>query len=389
LLFFQLKVNRRNNSGISAYIHIPFCLKKCNYCDFISFNYSSQELKRYVSYLKREIDIFFSEYPESRLFLKTLYLGGGTPSLMNAELLSDLLEHLEKYFDFRTLSEFTIEANPETIEIKKFSKFKKLGVNRISMGAQSFKDKSLKILGRIHDSKKIYKSFKILRNAGFDNINLDLMFALPRETTEDVAFSLKEAIKLSPEHISFYSLTIEQETKFFKIRKDLKLPEENEQAKHYKMGVKLLESNGYKQYEISNFAKEGFQSIHNLTYWKSFPYIGFGVSAGSFMARKRQKNVASLKSYYAKIDSEKIPLGLYEHLTEKRQKSEYIMMCLRLKEGCKNRLYYDKFGEFPETNFGNEISYLSKTKLLKVNKDGFYLTSKGILIANQVMEYFI
>ena len=388
-LFFQLKVNRENNTGISVYLHIPFCLKKCNYCDFISFGYSFGDLQKYLLYLKKEIDIFFSKFPASRFSLKSLYLGGGTPSLMSAELLSDLVEHLSKYFDFSTLIEFTIEANPETVEFDKFKELRQLGVNRVSLGAQSFDNESLKLLGRVHDSKKIYKSFEILRKSGFDNINLDLMFALPEETIEDVIFSLSEAIKLSPEHISFYSLTIERGTKFFKIRDSLGIPQENEQAKHYKMGIKLLEGHGYKQYEISNFSKEGFQSIHNLSYWLSFPYAGFGIAAGSFISRIRRRNVLNLKSYYEKIDSGMLPIGLFEHLTEKRQKGEYIMMCLRLKGGCKNSLYYDRFGVFPVTNFGNEISNLSKMKLLKADKEGFSLTSKGLLIANQVMEYFI
>ena len=382
-------MNTRSNSGISTYIHIPFCLKKCNYCDFISFNYSYEELERYFFYLKKEIDIFFAKFPESRFFLKTLYIGGGTPSLINAAFLSDLLDHLKKYFDFRTLSEFTIEANPETIDFEKFSKFKKLGVNRVSMGAQSFKDYTLKTLGRIHDSKRIYKGFEILRKSGFDNINLDLMFALPNETIEDMLYSLNEAVRLSPEHISFYSLTIERGTGLFKIRKDLRTPGEAEQAKRYKIGTRFLEDHGYKQYEISNFAKEKFQSIHNLSYWLSFPYLGFGIAAGSFLSRVRRRNVLNLESYYKKIDANRLPNGFTEHLVGRKQKGEYIMMCLRLKKGCNNNLYYDRFGVFPQTDFEKEIKDLVAIKLLKANKDCFSLTSKGTLIANQVIEFFI
>lgn len=382
-------MNRKNSTGVSVYVHIPFCLKKCNYCDFVSFSYSALELKKYLKYLKREVEIFFSSLPESKLFIKTLYIGGGTPSLMSAELLLDLVNYLSLYFDFSALVEFTIEANPETVEPEKFKEFRQIGINRVSMGAQSFNDQSLKILGRVHDSNRIYKSFEVLRKARFENINLDLMFALPGESDDNVYFSLNEAMRLSPEHISFYSLTLERGTKFFKIRNKLNIPDEVDQARHYKMGIELLEKNGYKQYEISNFAKEGFQSIHNLSYWMSLPYVGFGVSAGSFMARIRRKNVVNLKSYYDKIDSQKLPFWFSEHLMEKRQKGEYIMMCLRLKEGCTNSLYYERFGVFPETDFRKEINDLSKTGLIKVNKKGFSLTLKGMLIANQVMQFFI
>jgi oxygen-independent coproporphyrinogen-3 oxidase len=382
-------VNRRNNSGVSVYIHIPFCLKKCNYCDFVSFSHSIEGLTNYVSYLKKEIDIFFLKFPRAKVHLRTLYLGGGTPSLLNVKLLLEIVDHLKKYFDFSTLIEFTIEANPETIKLENFRDFKEIGVNRVSIGGQSFNDATLRKLGRLHDSEKIYKSFELLRKCNFDNINLDLMFALPGENLGNILHSLSEAVKLEPEHISFYSLTVERGTKFYRVRKSLEIPSNDDQAEQYKKGINFLQKNGYKQYEISNFAKKGYECAHNLSYWLSSAYAGFGVSAGSFISRRRRKNVVNLETYYRKIDSGKNPVGLKEHLIGKQQKGEYIIMCLRLNKGCLDTIYYDRFGVFPETDFAWEIKKLVSMKLIETSENGFRITPKGLLIANQVMEYFI
>lgn len=382
-------MNRRNNSGVSVYIHIPFCLKKCNYCDFVSFGHSIEGLTNYVFYLKKEIDIFFLKFPRSKVHLRTLYLGGGTPSLLSGKLLLEIVDHLKKYFDFSTLIEFTIEANPETIKLENFRDFKEIGVNRVSIGGQSFNDATLRKLGRLHDSEKIYKSFELLRKCNFDNINLDLMFALPGENLENILYSLSEAVKLAPEHISFYSLTVERGTKFYRVRKSLEIPSNDDQAEQYKTGINFLWTNGYKQYEISNFAKKGYKCAHNLSYWLSSTYAGFGVSAGSFISRRRQKNVVNLETYYRKIDSGKTPAGLKEHLIGKKQKGEYIIMCLRLNKGCLDTMYYDRFGVFLETDFAWEIKKLVSMKLIETSENGFRLIHKRLLIANQVMEYFI
>ncbi len=380
---------QKNREGISLYIHIPFCRRKCHYCDFVSFIADRAELKRYISYLKKETEIFFSRFSVGEIPVKTLYIGGGTPSLMESEDLGDLLDFLSKSFNLFPLYEFTIEANPETLDLLKFEEFKAIGVNRVSMGAQSFNDRTLNILGRIHNAHRIYEGFEVLRRAGFDNINIDLMFNLPEERVEDTLSSLRKAIELSPEHISYYSLTIEEGTFFYDIKDSLYLPAEAEEVREYKQGIALLKKSGYHQYEISNFASEGKRCLHNIAYWESLPYLGLGVSAGSFIGGERTRNVSNLSLYYDKLCHHEMPYELREKLTGVKLKGEYIMMSLRLLEGVNNLSYYNKFGVFPEEDFADEIAYLKEYKFLSVDKYGFRFTKRGILLANEVMTFFI
>lgn len=380
---------RIKNRGFSLYIHIPFCLKKCNYCDFVSFPLNKREIGGYVQYLKKEIKIFVEKKNIKNISLSTVYLGGGTPSLLTVDEMENIFSSIRENFNLLKDAEITVEANPETVELNKFKAFKDLGVNRISIGAQSFNDNTLKILGRVHNAERIYKSFNYARKAGFENINIDLMFALPDESIKDLSHSLKEAISLNPEHISFYSLMIERGTAFYRERKYLNLPNNDEEAYQYQFGIDFLEKNGYKQYEISNFAKPGFECRHNITYWENLPYIGFGVAAGSYFERKRTRNVLKLYNYYKKIDRDILPVGLYEHLKGKKAKGEHIIMNLRTLKGCDKHLYYVRFGSFPETDFGKEIKFLKENKLIREDKQFIQLTQKGLFLANVVFEQFI
>ncbi len=376
-------------NSLALYIHIPYCIKKCNYCDFVSFKYAPHKLEAYVNCLLEEINIFCKNIGNNRLTVSTVYIGGGTPSLLTPEELKSITSTLNQCFDLNGVTEFTTEANPETITFEKFKEYEALGVNRISMGTQSFNDKTLKILGRVHDSSKIYKSFYILRKAGFKNINIDLMFALPNETISETIFSLKEAVKLNPEHISYYSLMIEENTPFFKMRDKLNLPDNNTEFLEYKRGMEILKKNGYEQYEISNFAKPGFRSKHNIQYWKNLPYIGFGVSAASYIARVRYKNLSNIAKYCSEIKKGNLPIDFREHLIGKEAKAEHIIMNLRMTDGADKKLYYTRFGNFMETDFKKTIDKLKTIKLIKENKNRLALTKKGLFVANTVFMEFL
>ena len=382
-------MKRKSNIGIALYIHIPYCIKKCNYCDFVSFNYTSEKLEAYTKCLTKEIEIFCDSLGYDGLNISTIYFGGGTPSLLTPKELSKIIKVIKKYFETKNVTEFTIEANPETVNLSKFIEYRELGVNRVSLGAQSFNEQTLKVLGRVHNAKRIYSAFETLRKAGFKNINLDLMFSLPGETMKETMFSLKEAIKLNPEHISYYSLIIEDGTPFFKMQNTLELPDNEEEFLEYSKGIKLLKENGYKQYEISNFARDEYFSKHNIQYWKNFPYVGFGISAASYIQRKRTKNFSNIISYCKKVKEGNLPISSAEHLTGKKAKAEHIIMNLRMTKGANKRNYYLRFGNFMETDFGNEIGSLKQQKLVKESKNYLSLTKKGMYVANVVFEKFL
>lgn len=376
--------------GFGVYIHFPFCVKKCIYCDFTSFVSEKALYKKYFSYLKDEIDIFVNKFPESsKKCVETLYIGGGTPSLIPPELLSDFFQHLKAYFDFSNLVEFTLEANPESIEKGKFEEFKSLGVNRVSMGIQSFNDESLRLLGRVHNSKEAIEKFGLLRSIGYENINIDLIFALPNETFDMQMQSLKQAISLNPEHISYYSLMVERGTPLNNMRKGLNFPNEETWLKEFINGKRILEEAQFIHYEISNYAKKSYECLHNIKYWRNFPYFGFGVSAGGFFNNVRYVNVKTLDRYFHKINEGKLPFSFRKRLSSNELKSEFIMMGLRLLDGIYFEDYYYRFGSFLQKDFEKEIMELKELKLLKVYKNKIALTKKGVQYANVVFRKFI
>jgi len=346
--------------------------------------------RKYFDYLKREIDLFLEKFPDnSEKRISTLYLGGGTPSLIEEDLLSNLLSFLKIRFDLRTLSEFTIEANPESIEKTKFEAFKALGVNRVSIGVQSFNDETLRILGRIHDSKTAIEKFELLREIGFSNINLDLIFSLPNETFDMQVRSLKSAIQLNPEHISYYALMVERGTLLNRMKSKFKFVDEKIWLKEFEYGERLLEDAGFIHYEISNYAKKSYECLHNISYWKSYPYLGFGISAGGFYNGIRYVNVESFEKYFEKIDKGVLPYSFKKRLPVDIAKGEFIMMGLRLLEGIDFDEYYYKFGSFITEDFKNEISKLKELKLIKVNSKNIALTKRGVQYANIVFREFI
>jgi len=379
-----------NFESIGLYIHYPFCVRKCIYCDFASFTLDRVAESKYFSYLKKEVDLFLDKFPDIVKFsLETLYIGGGTPSLVSVDEFVDFIHFLKDRFDFSKLKEFTIEGNPESISKDKFLVFKELGVNRVSIGAQSFNDVTLKLLGRVHEAKTIEEKFHLLRVLGFSNINIDLMFALPNEDFEMQTYSIKKAIALNPEHISFYSLMLERGTPLYRARHYYNFVDDSVWLKEYFLGKKIFTQNGFVHYEISNFAKPGFFSLHNLKYWESFPYIGFGVSAGSFLNNRRSVNVMNLKSYFAKLDKGELPISFTKRLNGKALKSDYLFMKFRLLEGVSLTDYYKKFGSFLESDFAVELEKLKKSKLIKQTKNKLTLTALGLRFVNVVLKEFI
>lgn len=368
---------------LSIYIHIPFCVKKCLYCDFLSFSQGEENQREYIKALIKEIKAFKNK---EDYLVKTIFIGGGTPSSIKAEYINEVLENIKEDFKLSKDCEITMEANPGTIDKIKAEIYKSAGINRISLGLQAVQDRLLKRLGRIHSFEEFKKSFKILRNAGFDNINVDLMFSLPEQSLKDWEESLLTVAKLSPEHISSYSLIIEEGTPFYKEAEEnpnFYTTEENDRLMYYK-AKEILNSFGYKQYEISNFAKDGFNSRHNTVYWKRGEYIGFGLGASSFLNDTRFKNTEDFKAYLNGSPYEEV-----EEIKGRNAYSEFMFLGLRMTEGISLKEFEECFKVSIFDVYNEEIQKHLADGLLIQNGDRLYLSEKGIDVSNSVFVDFI
>ncbi len=374
---------------LGIYIHIPFCKQKCIYCDFISFPNQEEKQAQYIEKLLQEIK------QEKELFLKyqitTIYIGGGTPSAIDCKYIADIMNTIKKVANLETLEniEVTIEVNPGTITEEKLISYKNFGINRLSIGLQTTNDKLLKTIGRIHKYQDFLNTYKTARKLGFDNINIDLMIGLPTQNLKDVKTSLEEIIMLKPEHISIYSLILEENTLMEKLVEQniLKLPSDEKERRQYHYVKNILELNGYIHYEISNFALPKKQSKHNCNCWEQKEYIGFGVSAHSYIAKKRYSNTNDLKKYLEKNSNEIKTIN--EIQNQEDQEKEYMLLGLRKLDGVQITKFKEKFGKNPIYIFRNEIQKLVEQELLKVDLDNILLTSKGLDLANLVWEEFI
>jgi len=297
----------------NTYIHIPFCERKCNYCDFTSLKGTDNQIEKYVNYLLKEIDIYSKNYDLSEK-QDTIYFGGGTPSLLPIDSLKRILSKF--FYDENT--EITIEVNPKTVDINKLKEYRNLGINRLSIGIQTFNDENLKVLGRIHNSEEAIEVYNMAREVGFKNISLDIIFSLPNQTLEMLKVDLEKLILLNSEHISIYSLIWEEGTKFFRDLKAGKLKETDNdlEATMYEYIIDYLKSKGYEHYEISNFSKKDFEARHNSIYWENKNYLGLGLSAAGYLGNLRYKNFFHLKDYYDKLDKNILPIDEREELTE-------------------------------------------------------------------------
>lgn len=370
---------------ISLYIHIPFCVRKCLYCDFPSFSGMESIFDDYVRMLCREIDETYSDY--RGMEVKSIFVGGGTPSVLPPALLGRISDKIFSRFDVDSKAEITIETNPGTLDAKKLAEMKSMHFNRLSMGLQAWQDRLLKKLGRIHTADEFETNFLQARDAGFKNINVDIMFALPAQSLDDWQETLEKVMKLRPEHISAYSLIIEEGTPFFDMfdRGELKETDEETDRKMYYLAKEMLSDKSYKQYEISNFAREGFECYHNKVYWRTEEYQGFGLGAHSYADGVRFHNTYDMKEY---LRGEGLRLDK-EFLSLQEKQEEFMFMGLRMNEGVSEAEFLRRFGESIDSVYGDEIKELISEELL-VKKDGrLSLTDRGVDISNSVFEKFI
>ena len=372
---------------IGVYIHIPFCKRKCYYCDFVSYPEKYELQEKYIDKVIQEIE-------ENKKILQdnnvtTIYIGGGTPSSIKPELIKRILNEIYNYTEINNIKEITIEVNPGTATKNNLQLYKNCGINRISIGLQSTNNDILNKIGRIHNFNQFLDTYKWTREAGFKNINVDLMIGIPNQTLDDVKTSLEKVVSLKPEHISVYSLIVEDETPMKKLIESgkLKLPDEEDERNQYKYTKNFLELNGYKHYEISNFAKPGFESKHNLNCWEQKQYIGLGVAAHSYINGVRYSNTISLEEYLNK-DSKDIK-EIHETQTIDDMKKEYMLLGLRKIDGVQISKFEEKFGENPIYLFKNELKKLIQEGLLIIDLDNIKLTEKGLDLANIVWEEFV
>lgn len=374
-----------NNAAL--YIHIPFCIKKCNYCNFTSFKYNEENVEEYINLLLKEIDMYSKEVKDYQF--KTIFFGGGTPSLISEDFIYRILNRLSQKFNL-ALEEVTIESNPKTLNKNKLLNYKKMGINRISMGVQSLDDKILKDIGRIHNTQDFMNTYNLVKETGFTNINADIMFNLPGQSLENMLKTLKGIIKLDIPHISFYSLKIEENTEFHRRYLDgnLNLADEDLERNMYHRGIELLEENNIYQYEISNLAKKGFECKHNTYYWKLKPYLGLGLASHSNMFNKRWGNTQNYNVYKKNIINNKFPSENLEIIDKEMEMSEYMILGLRLNKGVSKIKFLKKFNIDIYNVFSEGIKYSKKYGLLEELGDNIYLTKKGFDLSNVVFEKF-
>ena len=380
-----------NELGI--YIHIPFCKQKCYYCDFVSYSNKCSEVKEYIESLKKEIEEFdFSNYK-----VTSSYIGGCTTSYIESiyivEILSELKEKLKyNLIEFKDI-EITIEVNPGTVDTKKLNDYKKSGINRLSIGLQSTKNDILKKIGRIHTYQEFLEIYKLARETGFKNINIDLMIGIPGQKIGDLKNTLQDIIKLEPEHISVYSLIIEENTPIEKMLEngEIKLPDEDLERNMYWYVKNTLELNGYNHYEISNFAKLGKESRHNLNCWNQEEYIGFGVAAHSYLNGIRFSNTINVEEYIQHIENnrkeENIQIEESQSLEDK--KNEFMMLGFRKIQGVDIARFKEKFIDNPIFLYRENLNKLVEEGLIEVDLNHIKLTNKGIDLANLVFEEFV
>lgn len=368
---------------IGIYIHIPYCKKKCNYCDFISYENKEETINKYIETLKKEID----ECKYIGFNVKTIYIGGGTPSYINESKILEIISKIKEKFIVNQNAEITLEINPGTVTKEKLLTYKKTGINRLSIGLQSTDNEILKQIGRIHTYQEFLETYNLAREIGFNNINVDLMFGLPNEDEWGVALQVSEVINLKPEHISIYSLILEDGTRLKQMieNKEMELPSEDEERKMYWKIKELLEENGYKHYEISNYSLPNYNSRHNTDCWNQEEYLGFGVAAHSYYEGKRFSNEKTIEKYIENYNNKEIE----EEQTREMMAKEYMMLGLRKIDGISISKFEHKFQINPLFYFRFEISKLVEQDLIEIDLDNIKLTKKGIDFANLVFEEFI
>lgn len=373
--------------SLELYIHIPFCVKKCAYCDFLSGPSDEKSREHYIDFLCDEIKACKGNVEAYEV--STIFFGGGTPSVLQGNQIERIMDEIREVFELTEDVEITLEMNPGTVTEEKLVAYKKAGINRLSIGLQSVHDEELELLGRIHTFEEFLHSYELARNVGFENINIDLISAIPGQTVESWEESLRTVAALKPEHISAYSLIIEEGTPFYEKygggAGEHLLPTEDEERKIYWRTKKILEEAGYERYEISNYAKAGYECRHNVGYWERTPYLGFGIGAASLYEETRYANPSDLKIYsnslYEKFHAEK--------LSVEEQMEEFMFLGLRMMKGISKEKFAAEFCADIEKVYGKQIEKLKSLELLEENGDRIYLTEKGIDVSNAVFVEFM
>lgn len=399
---------------MELYIHIPFCVKKCSYCDFLSGPADTSVQHAYTLALCRELEFFGAQARKKREHLRSVFIGGGTPSWLDAADMERILLTLRKNFDLGPETEFTLECNPGTVTREKLLMYKKYGVNRLSIGMQSADEKELQLLGRIHTFAQFLKTFQMARELHFNNINVDVMTGLPYQNWETLKKTLEKTVRLAPEHISAYGLMIEEGTPFYQMyAQDVKrrergeatvaLPDEDAELELLKKTRDFLKSRGYVQYEISNFAKKGRNCRHNMGYWERVPYLGCGIGAASFLDGKRCGNVTDINEYIRRCGQlgngadagdagQRYDSPLWESceaLSVQDAMAEFMFLGLRLREGVSRIRFGQTFGMSVETVYGKALEKLEQEELLVCENDRIFLTERGMDVSNIALAEFL
>ena len=374
---------------ISAYIHIPFCEHICYYCDFNKVFLEGQPVDEYVEMLLKEMEITLKQHPVKEL--ETLYVGGGTPTSLTAVQLDRLLAGAREILPFKEGKEFTVEANPGDLTKEKLQVMKNYGVNRLSMGVQTFDNRLLKKIGRKHTAEDVYQTMRFLEEENFTNVSIDLIYALPGQTLEGYRETLNQALALDLPHYSLYSLILENKTMFMNwVRQGrLELPDQETETRMFEETIQAMEKKGRHQYEISNFGLEGHESKHNLMYWNNDHYFGFGAGASGYLGNKRYRNKGPIQHYLRPLRAGELPVLETEVLLRENQIEEEMFLGLRKKIGISKQHFYERYQQTIESLYSKVLTDLEKEGLLVNESDRIYLTPKGTFLGNEVFERFL
>ena len=374
---------------IGVYVHIPFCRQKCFYCDFPSYTGLDSMFDAYAATLRREIEWRGSLLSGCRV--DTIYFGGGTPTLLPTGTLLSIIEALKQCFAIMNEAEISIEANPGTVDQEKLLALRAAGFNRISFGVQAFSDTVLRSAGRIHTAQQAVQTVMRAQAAGFDNVNIDLMYGLPGQTQTDVFSSLRQAISLRVSHLSVYGLKVEEETPLAAALTAGRttLPDEDDELAMYEMAARILPENGYSRYEISNYAHPGLECRHNLKYWRYQPYIGFGAAACSFLNGERLTNTSDVRDYIAQVSANDDPVAVRERIEVGTEMAEYTFLALRTAQGVRFEDFFQRFQmEFPR-QYAEQLKLLLKQQLIYSYPEGIRLTELGMKFGNLAFTAFL
>lgn len=374
----------------SVYLHIPFCNRICPYCDFNKYVLKGQPVYEYLEALQKEMKVTIAKHPSEQI--QTIFVGGGTPTALDSEQMKIFLDAIQEYFQPQSADlEFSMEGNPESVDAEKLRIMKEGGVNRLSFGVQTFEPELLRKIGRMHDQEDVYRSLRLAKEAGFNNISIDLMFGLPNQTLEMLDRTLDIAFTLDIPHFSVYSLKVEEGTFFHTLyKKDkLPLPSEEEEVKMYEHLIERMIKEGYSQYEISNFARPGYESKHNLTYWRNEEYYGLGAGAHGYVAGIRHVNAGLVQEYIRLVHEQDTPYIETHQVTPLEAMEEMMFMGLRIQEGVSKQKFYEKHQIQLEDAYGSEIKDLLERQLLQTDGVRYYLTHRGIFLGNEVFATFL